>query len=176
VPGSATWNATAACLERFGKPKVVRSESDLRLVELVGRDRDDLTSGTYLYALREGRWRIGGMVRGSDHKLLGLTRPRLAGREVFRIDIRQAHDDAISLDGVSVHPARVQQQLAVFCSGRHQDCAHVMTSCDVFVGGKSYWAFRGKLVVQHRELRVVGDRTKAGALCVQDELVSLELD
>lgn len=173
-PGNTSWTTTATCLERFGTPKLVRSQPDLRLVQLHGRAGDDMTSGFYLYVLRDGAWRVGGMLQGRDYTFVAMTTPRIDGHVMYRFDVRHAVDEEVSLDGVSSRPAHVQQQLAVFCAGTNQFCTPVVTSCDVFVGGKSYWAFRGKLVHAERELRVVGDRSKAGGLCAQDETVLLD--
>lgn len=169
-PGSPTWEATQKCIQRFGATKLLRSQGDVRLVRLQAREDDFNTSGLYLYVQSNKRWHIGGAYFDLDRTFVGLSTPTFDRRRVFRIDLESAATEGMMVDEVSARNAFVRRKSSLFCSGESAGCTDILTACDVFVAGRLHATFRGTLSYERGGMmRVTGDRTRAGDLCMQAE-------
>lgn len=169
-PGSPTWSATQKCIERFGTTTLLRSQGDVRLVQLRAREGDFNISGVYLYVQSGKRWHIGGAYVDRKPMVIGFSTPTYDGRRAFRIDVVYAANEHVMVDEVSARNAFVRHKTAVFCSGQSSGCTQILTACDVFVAGKSYATFRATLAYEGGGLMTVaGDRSRAGDHCQQLE-------
>jgi hypothetical protein len=169
-PGSPTWQATLTCLQRFGTPKLVRSQGDVRLVELRARENDFRMSGLYLYVQAEKRWHVGGMYLDDKPSVIGFSTPTYGHQKLYRIDVVYSANEEVAIDEVSTRNAFVRRKTAVFCSGDSSGCSQIITACDVFVGGKLHSTFRGTLAYEGGgKMKVAGDRSHAGDQCAQEE-------
>jgi hypothetical protein len=169
-PGAATWQATLTCLERFGTPKLLRSEGRARLVQLHGNEHQFRISGLYLYVQGKQGWRIGGMSLDERSSVSGLSTVRFGSHPIYRLDLVYAGTDDVLVDEVTVRKAFVRRKTALFCSGDSSGCTQIVTACDVFVSGKLFNTFRASLAYDRDALmNVIGDRTRAGEYCAQPE-------
>jgi hypothetical protein len=169
-PGSSTWQATLACIERFGTAKILRSQGAVRLVQLRARENDFRTSGLYLYVQEKKRWHIGGTIFDPKPKVIGFSTPSYDHRKLFRIDLVYAANEEILVDEVTSRNAFVRRKTSMFCSGESSSCSDIVTACDVFVGGRLLATFRGALAYEGGGvMSVTGDRSRAGEQCTQPE-------
>jgi hypothetical protein len=173
-PSAASWDGVVTCLARFGEVTLERKLAGARLVRLAGKDAGFRVPGLYLYVERGKRWVLGGMLDGrSDYELVRLERVRIGEHEGYRFDVGTFEETGVSLDGDTSVPAQSQQRYAVFCAGSSYRCTAVMTACDLFVAGKSYFAFRGTLKHEGDDVVVEGDRRNTGTACDQPARVTL---
>jgi hypothetical protein len=169
-PGTNSWETTRKCIARFGKVTDIRTRRDMHLVRVEPRSGVWGVGGMYLYALNKGNWTIGGMELGDKFRDIDIQRFTVHKHALWRIDYNFVGTDEISTDGQSSRMARLRSKHSLFCSGQSAMCASIMTSCDVFVGGKTLWTFRGTLEFgEDGSVNVRGDRSHAGELCVQAE-------
>jgi hypothetical protein len=169
-PGSATWQATQRCLERFGAAKLLRSQGNLRLVQLKAREPDFRTSGLYLYVQTKQQWHLGGIYQDARPSIIGISTPTYEHRKLVRIDVVYAANEELLIDEVTLRNAFVRRKTAVFCSGDSSSCTQILTACDVFVGGKLHATFRGTLAYEGGgKMTVDGERSRAGDQCAQPE-------
>jgi len=170
-PGGRSWDKVHACLKRHGIVRVWKKDAKVRLVQVAAdanKSRGFRIPGVYLYTQVGAQWRLGGMLLGDDYRLVQFGKVRGIRTEMFRIDVTTSHTDVINI-GQQMRRAHVRQTIAVFCNGREPLCSSTLTSCDVYVEGKSYFMFRGKLdVVDDRVANVTGDRTKTGDHCISE--------
>jgi uncharacterized protein (DUF736 family) len=171
-PGAPSWAKVEACLLRHGTVRVLKSEAKVRLVELT-QDAKKSTGfrvpGMYLYTQVGKQWRLGGTLDGEGYKLVAFGRVAGIKHQMFRIDVSRARDDTVAI-GARAHDARLRYTVALFCNGHDPGCSSALTSCDVYVDGKSYFTFRGTLkLVDDRTMSVDGDRSNAGDRCLQAE-------
>jgi hypothetical protein len=167
--GGPSWTKVAACLQRFGKVKVLKSSTNIKLVQLSGSGEAGYRiPGIYLYKLHKNWWGLGGMHEGDDDSLIALTTFKAGNATGYRFDLRRTYNHEIMLDALHRH-AHLRQTVAVFCSGQSHLCSEVFVACDVYVEGKSYWTFRGTPEITANRLLIHGDRSKAGSACAQEE-------
>jgi hypothetical protein len=175
-PGTPTWQATLTCLERFGTTKIVRSQGNVRLVQLREGDARMRTEGLYLYVQAKKRWHLGGMYLEAKPSVIGLSTPTYEHRKLFRIDVVYAANEEVLIDELTIRNAFVRRKTAVFCSGESSMCTRILMACDVFVGGRLQSTFRGTLEYQNAGLmNVTGDRSHADEQCSQPEDTLLPL-
>jgi hypothetical protein len=175
-PDGKSWSAVETCLRAQGTITIERSLPKAKLVhvmqERTGGEIDD--AGVYLYIARaDGSWAIGGMFDGGSFSVMDLAPLTIANHAGYKLDIGQIMRTTISLDGVTSMPAIVATKRVLFCSGSSYGCPDATTQCDVIVHGKTLWTFRGTITFEPGVARVVGDRTKGGAVCVPTEQVYL---
>jgi hypothetical protein len=162
-----SWDKLKTCLQRFGTVMVRGERKGARLVEV--RDTRLDHGGLYLYTqVESGPWRVGGSLRGIEYNAKGLDTYSLASAHGFRFDATASYRRAVSVGGTE-RPALHRRNLAVFCSGEAPECTEVLTSCDVYVGGRALWTFRGELTYGTNGVLVAGDRSAAGTECAQSE-------
>ena len=167
-PGNDNWDKVAQCIRRHGTLTIERDQPDLKLVRVAAPSS---FAGFYLYA-HGAKWTHRGSLRVSEEgELLGLSRVRFGAHAGHRVDVGTVRTSAVTLDGVSSVGAQVRERESLVCFDDDWGCVVVTTACDVLVAGKAYYAFRGALVYEHHELRVVGDRAHIAPHCEQDELV-----
>jgi hypothetical protein len=189
-PKGDTWQAVVKCVTRFGKVKIVKTLPEAKLIFVGAYPEEDVGTalefqrsrhvrahhvpGYYLYVADGARWKLGGSFDGAaEHVVFGLANAKVGTRRGYRFDTGVRHPSGISFDGDTTVPAMLQQKFAVFCSGASPDCARIITSCDLFVGGKAYHTFRGKLAFEGDDIVVGGDRKNAGIYCAQEPRVSV---
>ena len=170
-PGGEDWDKVTTCIKRQAPAaKIIRDQPDLKLVRVAENTR---FGGLYLYT-HPKQWKLSGEVRTyQDFDLLSFEPGTFGKRSGYRIDIGMAQESAITFDPESgvVVPALFVYKLTSLCLGEGYGCVQMTTSCDVLVHGKAYNSFRGKLVYENKQLKVVGDRSNAGQYCTQGELV-----
>jgi hypothetical protein len=167
-PAGASWEKVSSCIERQVQFKLVRDEPNVKLIQVAGGAR---FSGLYLYTHGDN-WKLQGEVHlYQDFELLSFGRATFGKHGAYRIEIGMTSATAISLDGETNVNANFRYQLTNLCLDESVGCLQLTTSCDVLVHGRAYNTFRGKLVYEDKQLKVVGDRTAAGQYCAQGELV-----
>lgn len=173
-PGGESWDAVAKCLSRYGEVRTERKLPGARLVRLGDKGVGFRVPGLYLYVERGKRWQLGGMLDGqSAPALLDFKKVTISEHEGFRFDVGMNEESVLSFDGETNVPARQQQRFAVFCAGQGYYCSAIRTSCDVFVEGKAYFSFHGKLSVDGDDVVITGDARNAGSACAQSARVEL---
>jgi len=175
-PGGADWSAVTKCLARFGRPQIVDTLGRARLVKMpdvaTGGFR---VPGVYLYEQTGKRWSLTGTLVGPGYEATGLANVTYGTRTGYRFDARRDASGAVVI-GEHAVPARTKQTHAVLCFSGGPWCSVALLSCDVFVGGKSYYSFRGSLVWRDKRLHLDGDRSAAGPYCASQEEVYLPFD
>lgn len=169
-PGNAEWSKVLTCIERAGARTftLVRDEPRVKVVRITERSR---LGGLYIYMLGK-QWQLRGELRlYQDHEVLAFTHVTFGKHMGVRLDAGMAMPTSFSFDGETTMPATLRQEHTLVCFEDRQGCVQVMTSCDLLLRGKAYHSFRGELVYANRQLKVIGDRGKAGNYCVQAELV-----
>lgn len=169
---SDSWEKLTTCLERFGKPKVVREVTGAKLVAIASPKFG--VPGLYLYRQTGKRWAIAGMFESSAAiEVFKLSRPTIAKHSGFRFDVGTSDSEVTIPEGESA-PRTIQQKISVFCPGDSYFCAQVTTSCDFIVDGRARESFRGKLTIKGDLALVTGDRSRSNDVCSTPE--ELELD
>lgn len=167
-PGNENWAKVEACIRRHGQLTIEHADADAKLVRVRA---PSLISGLYLYRHR-AKWEyLGELGVYADPELLGFSRVRFGPHAGYRVDAGVASSRGLSLDGVTTISAVFRERFTLVCFEGSFGCFAMTTACDMLVGGKAYYTFRGTLVYDHHELRVVGDRTAAGSICTQAEVV-----
>lgn len=167
-PGNTEWRKVAECIKRQGAFTLERDEERVKVVHVTEKSR---MGGLYIYTLGK-QWKLRGELRlYQDHDVLGFTHVTFGKHSGVRLDAGLAMPTSFSLDGETTMPATLRQEHTLVCFDDRSGCVQMMTSCDLLLRGKAYYTFRGKLVYADRQLKVVGDRGKAGNYCVQPELV-----
>lgn len=175
-PRGKDWSEVKACLEKQGHLTVLRQLAGamlVRLDQLEGKQWVD--AGVYLYTEHRNQWRISGSFfgRGTDYEVLHF-KPFTAGTaRGFRIDIGQASNLWVQLDGVTTIPATRRAYQSMFCSPVNQSCVQITHACEVLVRGKAYWTLHANIQVKGNDVTVAGDRKIAGPFCAQAEKVFL---
>jgi hypothetical protein len=175
-PKGKTWDDVNKCLERHGRPAIVRTLQGAKLVRLDQRENEKwVDGGVYLYIEKNREWKIAGAFfgRGTDYDFLDFKTITIGKHTGHRIDIGQATPLWVQIDGVTSTYALRRSTLSMFCGGIANSCLHLTRSCEVLVRGKAFWAFRGDVQIEGNEVRVPGDRRAAGPFCAQAEKVFL---
>lgn len=171
-----TWDAVASCVKRFGTMQIERSRADAKLFRVKPAEGQWGTEGIYLFAKNPRGWQIVGQFLDYDVRIVGFSEPRFSGKKVYRVDLLHAGNQDIAFDGVTARRAYVRRATSLFCGGVVSSCAQVITSCDVFVGGKLHQTFRGTPRYTHDGiLEVDGDFSRAGSECATEEHNLIEL-
>jgi hypothetical protein len=165
-----TWEQVAACAAKFGAVKVDRTLPHARLVKVT--DPKGTVRGFYLFVERHGAWRLGGMYE-EPGDALALESVQLGTHDVYHVEIGTTSHEEIGLDDGTTARAVIVNHAQIYCSGVGYRCSAMTTSCDVLVGGKAQWTFRGKVTWKDGALHVSGDRSHAGSMCDQNETVPL---
>jgi hypothetical protein len=170
-----SWAIVEACLARQGKLTAERTLPAAKLVRIVqNNEGTPLDLGVYLYIRRaDGSWKIGGMFEGTAYVVVDLVPLTLQGHAGYRLDIGQIMRSSVSLDGETSVPSILATRRVLFCAGDSYGCPDATTQCDVLIHGKTLWTFRGKLVFEPEKVKVVGDRSRGGQMCVPSEDVYL---
>jgi hypothetical protein len=163
-PGGAVWDKIAGCITRQverGAVKLLRDDDAVKLVHIREGGR---LAGLYLYRHAKHWKLIGELRRYEPLELLGFARVTFDKYTGHRIDVGFSSMSAITIHDSHL-PALFRSRMTMLCFDDDDDCVHLMTSCDVLVHGKALHSFRGTLVYEERQLRLVGDRTHAGQYC-----------
>jgi hypothetical protein len=167
-PGNAEWSKVAECIKRHGAFKLARDEARVKLVYVTDVGR---FGGLYVYMFNK-QWQLRGDLRmWQETDLLGFEHIAFGKHRGYRVDTGVSMPTSYSFDGETSVPAVLRQSLTLVCFDDAFGCTQVMTACDLMFHGKAYFSFRGKLVYEARQLKIVGDRGNAGMYCVQPELV-----
>ena len=167
-PANADWDKLAACVKRQAPFTLIRNDANLKLLHIAGDRRN---FGGYYVFTHDKQWQLYGtapLYQAAD--LLQFERVTLGSRTGYRIDVGTTSASAISLDGETSIPAVIRYRLTSLCFGGGY-CTNVITGCDVLVHGRAYFTFRGKLVHENKQIKIAGDRSRAGQYCAQGELV-----
>jgi hypothetical protein len=169
---AASWDRVEKCLAALGQATVVRTLPHARVVEMTKRHDGEVDlGGVYLYVERDKEWHLGGMYgnNGGNIEVLAAEAITHNHHHGFRLEIGEVQRTFVSLDDIGAVPAVLSQVQVLYCSGDNWRCTSVVRACDVIVRGAAKWSFRGKIVVDDNELRVVGDRSNTGASCMVPE-------
>lgn len=175
---ATSWDKLKPCLQRFGDVKVERSQAAGKLVRVGGGPSGWPMPGLYIYAQKGTGFEIAGQWQydsGAEVEVLGLSTLKVVGRTGFRLDLGTNEATSVSFDGETVMAATMLSKASVFCVGPGAACSPAIQSCDIFVGGKAYYTFRGTLTVAGGQVTVSGDRSRAGA-CAPPERTPLTFD
>ena len=175
-PQGKTWDAVKQCLDKQGRPAIVRTVDGAKLVRLDQLENGAwVDGGVYLYVEIKKQWKIAGSFfgRGTDYDLQKLEALTIGKHTGFRFEIAQASPLYIQLDGLTTQRATRRVYQTMFCSPNSQYCTQAMRTCEVLVHGGAYWTFRGDLKINGNEVSVTGDRKYAGPFCAQAERVYL---
>ena len=170
-PANADWDKLATCVKRHAPFKLLRDGASLKLLHIDGGRRN---FGGYYVFTYDKQWRLHGHVPTySAGDLLQFERVTFGSRAGYRVDLGTTTMSAITVDDETSIPALYRHRITALCFGGGY-CTQVITECDVMVHGRAYFTFRGKLVHENKQLKVIGDRSRAGAYCEQAELVMNE--
>lgn len=175
-PGGKTWSEVATCLGKQGKPSVMRAITGAKLVRLDQLENAVwVDGGLYLYVEQNGQWKAAGAFfgRDSDYEIAQLEPLTIGKHGGYRIDISQATQLFVQIDGLTTQRAIRRAAQTMFCSALTTSCLHVTRACEVLVFGGAYWTFRGKLNIAGNDVTITGDRRSAGPYCAQAERVFL---
>lgn len=170
-----SWTKLKKCLERFGEVKVARTFERLKVLNLGENAMNTPAPGLYVYYAQRGSslhlvW-MSQSASGGKVELLDVRKVSVAGRSGYRLDMRSV-DPVVMFDDQTALEATMRQKTAAFCLGTEMACSHVIESCDVLVGGKAYYTFRGTLSIDGGTAVVTGDRSLAG-MCTTIERTPL---
>jgi hypothetical protein len=170
-----SWAVVEACLARQGTLTVERTLKGAKLVRIVQKNEGKpLDLGIYLYVSRpDGSWHVGGMFEGASYSVIAFEPLVHFGHAGYRLDVGQIARSSVSLDGATSVPAVITTRRVLFCAGDSYGCPDATMQCDVFIHGKALWTFHGSLVFEKDKVKVVGDRSKGGQVCVPSEDVYL---
>jgi hypothetical protein len=159
-----SWGKLEKCLERFGKPTLERTFEHLKIVSVGENARQARAPGLYVYAERDSTLRLvtWQYAPAGAAELLDIRKVSVGGKRAYRLDIGTIESSVVVLDDETVLAATVQRKTAAFCLGLDTICASVVESCDVIVGGKAYYTFRGTVALEDGTVVVTGDRSRAG--------------
>jgi hypothetical protein len=171
-PRAASWERVEKCLAELAQPTVLRTLPHARVVELTKPLHGEANAaGVYLYVEHGEEWRLGGLLQNEsgDVELLAAQAVTLNHHHGFQLEIGEVKPTLVSLDQIGAVRAVLSQVEILYCSGDDWRCTTVVRACDVFVGGKALWSFRGKATVIDNEIHVVGNRSNIGAECTAPE-------
>jgi hypothetical protein len=171
-PGGKTWATVQSCLEKQGRLAILKQLEGAKLVRLDQQENGQwVDAGVYLYVEQARSWKVNGgfFGRGSDYELLDFTALTIGKSTGYRIDIGQASQVGIQLDGVTTQLATRRIYQTMFCGPSTRYCTIAVKSCEVLVRGRAYWTFRGSLRVDGNEVTIAGDRRLSGPFCRQPE-------
>lgn len=172
-PSAPSWPKVTACLARLAKVEVVGSMAGAKIVKLTSEEWGGDVPGVYVYVQARNGWVLGGMYQAEHVAAVSGFVSAKAGRFTgYRFQAKIAMVDDILVSAQLRH-GYVRKTLTVFCSGQTRSCTPAMTSCDVYIEGRSYWTFRGTLELKDREVVIHGDRTNAEGDCAQEETLLL---
>ena len=175
-PGGKTWTDVTKCLEKHGRPALVKQIAGARIVRLDQQENGRwIDGGLYLYVEHQGTWKVAGgfFGRDTDYELLDF-KPLTVGKHTgYRLDIGQASPLWVQLDGLTSQVATRRAYQTMFCSPINHYCTLALRTCEVLVRGKAYWAFRGAMKLNGNEVTIAGDRRLAGPYCNQAEKLFL---
>jgi hypothetical protein len=165
-----TWEQVATCASKFGTVKVERTLPHARLIAI--QDENAAARGFYLFVEVHGAWRLGGMYE-MPGEALALESVRLGTHDVYRFEVGVTEREELSLDGRTPERAVILHHDQIYCTGIGYRCSSLTSACDVLIAGKSLLTFRGKVSWKAGALHVAGDRSHAGDMCEQNEVVPL---
>lgn len=170
-PGNGEWNKVAECVKRQAPFKLLRDEAKLKLLRI---DADRRHFGGYYIYTYDKQWKLyGSLPQYQAADMLAFEPVTYGVRSGYRVDIGVSAQSGISLDGETTIPAEMRYRMTALCFGGGY-CTQFMTACDVLVRGRAYYTFRGKLWYENKQLKVIGDRSRAGPSCVQHEVVMVD--
>ena len=175
-PQGKTWTDVTKCLQKHGRPAIVKQIAGARLVRLDQQESGQwVDGGIYVYVEHQGAWKVSGgfFGRGTEYEMLDFKPLTVGNHTGYRIDIGQASPLWVQLDGVTTQVATRRAYQTMFCSPGHHYCTQATRTCEVLVRGKAYWAFRGAMKLDGNEITIAGDRKLAGPFCAQAERVHL---
>ncbi len=141
---------------------IVREVDGAKLVALHDGSATDSTLG--LYVLERGRWTRQAFYASAsaNSELLAFERTTEPG---YRMDVGMVTPTSVRLDDVSPTKVVLRRVLTTECRPQ-KGCRTVISSCDVYVDGKAYWFFHGRVAwKKDGVVKVAGDTRFAGALC-----------
>jgi hypothetical protein len=170
-PGNDSWDRVAQCIRRQSSFQLERDAAAIKVVNIApGMAGRHSLSGIYVYRF-DKKWTLHGVLRVyQPRELLRFERITFGAHTGYRLDVGITTNMPFSFDDETMIPGVLRQQLTLLCFDEG-GCQQIVTACDLLVHGKAYASFRGTLRYVERQLRVVGDRRHAGAMCAQPELV-----
>lgn len=175
-PKGKTWDEVAKCLKQHGRPAMLKELPGAKLLRLDQQENAKwVDGGIYLYTEAKGGWKVSGSFfgRGTEYELSDVKTLTIGRHTGYRIDVAQASDLYVQLDGLTTQRATRRAYLTLFCSPNTTYCTQAMKSCEVLVHGAAYWTFRGEMKLNGNEIAIPGDRRSAGPFCSQAERVFL---
>jgi hypothetical protein len=167
-PGNADWNKVEQCVRRHGQWTLERDTRDVKLLRLPDTSR---FAGFLLYVNDRG-WKIRGELRQyHPYEVLAFKHAKLGPRTGYLLELGGIYRTSTLVDQETTIEVSVRHKLTAICLDDRVGCMQVVTACDTMYRGRALYTFRGSLVYEGRELKVVGDRSNAGPLCSQSELV-----
>jgi hypothetical protein len=171
-PKGTSWDEVAKCLHHFGDVTVLRTTVTARVVSVRKQlDAEVRDAGIYLYITSGTHWILGGMY-GQDAELIAFEPIKVERSNGYRLEVASVISSSLTLADQTVVPATQATTTSVYCAGDSHECAEAVTSCDLFVRGKAYLTFRGRVRLHRDEVEIVGDRTKAGE-CAPPEPIAI---
>jgi hypothetical protein len=173
-PGNDSWDRVAQRIRRQSPFTLERDGAAIKVVNIdAGMLGRHSLSGIYVYRF-DKKWTLHGELRVYQPRdLLRVERVTFGARTGYRLDVGVTTDMPFSFDDETTIRGVLRQQLTLLCFDEG-GCQQIVTACDVLVHGKAYSSFRGTLRYIDRQLRVVGDRRNAGAMCAQPEFVLVD--
>jgi hypothetical protein len=163
-----SWDKVMTCVKRFGEAKVAKELPGAKLIAVT--KPNFRVPGLYLYREKGKHWVIAGMFEANGtFEVFSLSKPTIAKHIGYRIDVGIVEDS--SGEGSK---SIIQQKISVFCSGESYFCSDVMTSCDYLVDGRARESFRGKLTIKNDTVKVTGDSSRSGTMCVAGSEIQLD--
>jgi len=175
-PKGKTWDDVKKCLEKNGRPLVIKQLAGAKIVRLDQLENGKwFDAGIYIYVEQAKQWKIAGSFfgRGTEYELLDFKPLTIFNHTGYRLDIGQATPLYVQLDGLTTRPATRRTYSTLFCSPNNKYCTQATRLCEVLVYGKAYWTFRGDMKINGNEVTITGDRKIAGPFCGQAERVFL---
>lgn len=173
--GAATWKRVESCLGKRGTLSMVYQSDGVKVVRLAHRP-PAIGAQLILYTQRDENWQRGGLstFTNSSTELIGVTPHTTPYGAGIRVDIGTTISTTIST-GASSSRGILRRVFTSVCWPGAWTCRSVMTSCEAYVRGRVFWAFRGELVWHATlGLRLRGSSLLAGGGCTPVKSMLLE--
>lgn len=172
---AATWKRVEACLGKRGTLSTVYQTDGVKLVRLANRP-PAVGAQLILYKQRDKTWQRGdlSMFTNGSTELIGVAPHTTPHGEGLRVDIGSTITTTISM-GAASSRGILRRVFTSVCWPGAWTCRSVMTSCEAYVRGRVFWAFRGELVWHATlGLRLRGSSALAGGGCTPVKSLLLE--
>lgn len=163
---AATWKRVESCLGKSGAVSTVYQTDGVKIVRVAHRP-PAVGAQLILYTQRGKTWQRGGlsMFTNGSTELIGVTPHTTPHGAGVRVDIGSTITTTIST-GTSSSRGILRRVFTSVCWPGAWTCRSVMTSCEAYVRGRVFWAFRGELLWHATlGLRLRGSAALAGGPC-----------